>query len=412
MLPRRLRATYREMGIPHKSVSSSTHSSSEDLSSQDKGVSQPLHEAPADLPANQEQAIDQFMVDWFASDEVNNMSSNPKDERVNVDNPHFPNTARGQKRWQEARAHARTPIFQGARLSRLAAILELLNIQAKHKASNTMLSDIFQFCHSLLLPEINVLPGSWKKAKQVFSSIGMEYEIVHACINDCMLFHGSNAHLIECSTCKEARYDTRIMTGKVPRKSVRWFPIIPRLLHTYRCTKLAELMTWHKKHRSKDGVMRLIVDSTAHKHVESTWPEFERDHRHVRLGLASDGVSPHSLGGKDQPTSIWPAVLMNYNLPPWLSMKKGFLLLSLIIPGPTKVKNLDTYLSLLVNELKQLWDEVWAYDGRKTTRRIPREFRLKAIYMWTMHDYPGKIKFMGKPLFILYHFAFLYSWLF
>ncbi len=44
--------------------------------------------------------------------------------------------------------------------------------------------------------------------------------------------------------------------------------------------------------------MRLPVDSPAHKHVESTWPEFECDPRHVRLGLASDGVSPHSLGGK------------------------------------------------------------------------------------------------------------------
>jgi hypothetical protein len=138
-----------------------------------------------------------------------------------------------------------------------------------------------------------------------------------------MLFHGSNAHLTECNTCEEARYNTCIMTEKVPRKSVRWFPIIPRLLHRYRCTELAELMTWHKKHQSKDSVMRLIVDSPAHKqenqqlwHVESTWPEFECDPRHVRLGLASDGVIPHLLRGKDQPTSVWPVVLMNYNLPP------------------------------------------------------------------------------------------------
>jgi hypothetical protein len=95
--------------------------------------------------------------------------------------------------------------------------------------------------------------------------------------------------------------------------------------------------------------MRLPVDSPAHKHVESTWPEFERDPRHVRLGLTSNGVSP---------TSVWPVVVMNYNLPPWLSMKKGFLLFSLIILGPSKVKNLDTYLALVVDELKMLWDGV------------------------------------------------------
>ncbi len=195
----------------------------------------------------------------------------------------------------------------------------------------------------------------------------MEYQIVHACVNDCMLFHRNNAHLMECSTCEEARYDPHMLTEKVPRKSVRWFPIIPRLLHMYRCT-----------------------DSLAHKHVESTWPEFERDPRHVRLGLASDGVSPHSLGGKGRPTSVWPVVVMNYNLPPWLFMKKGFLLLSLIIPRPSKVKNIDTYLALVVDELKTMWDGVWAYDGRKTTGGIPRVFKLKAICMWTMHDYPGK----------------------
>jgi hypothetical protein len=58
------------MGIPHKLDSSSIHSSSEDLSPQDEGVSQPLHEAPlpSDLPAIEEQAMDQFMVDWFARD--------------------------------------------------------------------------------------------------------------------------------------------------------------------------------------------------------------------------------------------------------------------------------------------------------------------------------------------------------
>ncbi len=135
------------------------------------------------------------------------------------------------------------------------------------------------------------MPGSWKEAKKILSSIGMEYQIVHACVNDCMLFHGNNAHLTKCSTCEEARYDPHMLTEKVPMKSVRWFPIIPHLLHMYRCTDLAKLMVWHKKHRSKPGVMRLPVDSPAHKHVESTWPEFECDPRHVRLGLASNGVS-------------------------------------------------------------------------------------------------------------------------
>ncbi|KAL3688515.1 hypothetical protein R1sor_014824 [Riccia sorocarpa] len=86
-------------------------------------------------------------------------------------------------------------------------------------------------------------------------------------------------------------------------------------------------MTWHKEHRSDDGVMRLVVDSHAVRHVEQTWPEFGRDPRHLRFGLASDGVSPY--GVKSLSHSTWPVVLTNYNVPPWLASKKGFLLLSL-----------------------------------------------------------------------------------
>jgi hypothetical protein len=84
-------------------------------------------------------------------------------------------------------------------------------------------------------------------------------------------------------------------------------------------------------------------------------------------------------------------------------MKKGFLLFSLIISGPSKVKNLDTYLALVVDELKTLWDGVWAYDGRKTIRGIPRVFKLRAICMWTMHDYPSK-----KSCTCLYIFFYYY----
>jgi hypothetical protein len=40
------------MGMPHKSDSSSTHSSSNDSSAHDEGVSQPVQETP--LPANQD----------------------------------------------------------------------------------------------------------------------------------------------------------------------------------------------------------------------------------------------------------------------------------------------------------------------------------------------------------------------
>jgi hypothetical protein len=92
------------MGMPHKSNSSSTHSSSNDLSAHDEGVFQPVHEAS--LPANQEQVMDDFMVDWFGLDRVDGMFGNPHDERANADDPCHQHTTQGQWQWQEAKAHA------------------------------------------------------------------------------------------------------------------------------------------------------------------------------------------------------------------------------------------------------------------------------------------------------------------
>ena len=112
---------------------------------------------------------------------------------------------------------------------------------------------------------------------------------------------------------------------------MRYFPLIPRLRHMYGRRKLASLMTWHASNRSMDGVMRHVHDSPAWKHIDSTWPEFSSDPRHVRLGVAMDGVNPYKLMRSKH--STWPVLISNYNIPNWLSTKKGFVFVSCIIPG-------------------------------------------------------------------------------
>ena len=53
--------------------------------------------------------------------------------------------------------------------------------------------------------------------------------------------------------------------------------------------------------------------------------------------------------------STWPTVLVNYNIPPWMATKTGFVMLALLIPGPHKVKNMDIYLEPLIEELEIRW---------------------------------------------------------
>ena len=84
---------------------------------------------------------------------------------------------------------------------------------------------------------------------------------------------------------------------------------------------------------------------------ENTW--FAEDSRNVRLGLASDGFNPFS--NMSTSYSIWPVVLMPYNLPPWRCMKDPYMLLSLLIPGAKAPGNeIYVYLWPLVDDLKEL----------------------------------------------------------
>jgi hypothetical protein len=61
------------------------------------------------------------------------MFGNPHDEGANADDPRHQHSAQAQRQWQEAKAHAQTPIFQGARLSHLAAILGLFSYYPRAK---------------------------------------------------------------------------------------------------------------------------------------------------------------------------------------------------------------------------------------------------------------------------------------
>ena len=119
------------------------------------------------------------------------------------------------------------------------------------------------------------------------------------------------------------------------------------------------------------------------------WNEsFASEPRNIRLGLATDGVNPFLV--KRSTWSTWPVLLMNYNLPPWMTTKKHFIMLSLIIPGKRSVtgENFDIYLQPLLEELKILWNEGVPTDDAAMFQGSAR-FNLKAMLLWTIHNFPA-----------------------
>jgi hypothetical protein len=89
--------------------------------------------------------------------------------------------------------------------------------------------------------------------------------------------------------------------------------------------------------------------------------------------------------------SCWPVFVMPYNLSLNKCLKEGFIILALVILDPKEPKKqMNIFLCLLMEELKELWQRVDAYDSHLKCR-----FNLRAAYLWSIHDYLAYGKFVG-----------------
>jgi hypothetical protein len=245
--------------------------------------------------------------------------------------------------------------------------------------------------HRHLLPEGNILPRNHYAAKSLTRNLGLTYRSIYACGKGCVLFRGEYTDAERCPKCDGPRFSDGDRK-KYPVKILRHFPIIPRLQRMFCSPSISALMKWHAENRSDrergDGLVRHPCDSKAWKHFhENVDPISGQDARNVHFALAADGVNPFKQTRSTW--STWPVVLLNYNLPPWLSTKKFFLMLCLLIPGKQSVTSecFDVYMEPLVEELLELWSGVPAFNI--TEEEGLRNFTLRAMLIWTIHDFPG-----------------------
>ncbi|XP_050379432.1 uncharacterized protein LOC126796735 [Argentina anserina] len=264
------------------------------------------------------------------------------------------------------------PLYPGCtKTTKLNGLVQTFNLKAKHGMTDACYSDMLLMIGGLL-PEGNEVPASLYEAKKTLAVLGMEYEKIHACPNDCILYRGRHAEATSCPTYLESRYkmgEDQVVKVKIPAKVLWYFPIIPRFRRMFQSTKTAKALTWHATDRKIDAFMRHPANSPNWKNVDTKWPEF--------------GKEASSLSSR---YSCWPVILVTYNLPPWLYMKRKYLMLSLLIAGPKQPGNdIDVYLQPLIDDLKKLWQGVERVYGA-----IREEyFTLKAVLLWTINDFPA-----------------------
>ena len=168
--------------------------------------------------------------------------------------------------------------------------------------------------------------------KKAMKAMGSGYTKIHACINDCILYRNQYKDVKVCSTCGKSRWKVdekeKIMYENIPAKVLWYFPIIPRMKRLFQSKTIAQNLKWHANDRTHDDVLRHPTDTPVWAAIDKRYPKFANDPRNLRLGISADGVDVNR-GIRNH--SVWPILTVIYNLPPWLCMKRKFIMLSLLI---------------------------------------------------------------------------------
>ncbi|WVZ22549.1 hypothetical protein V8G54_001093 [Vigna mungo] len=232
--------------------------------------------------------------------------------------------------------------------TRLSATLKLFSLNARNEWTDKSFTKLLELLKDML-PENNTLPICNYEAKNFLCPMSLEYQKIHACPNDCVLYIKEFVSLKYCPTCCLSRFKKKSNrnTGDegndgAPAKAMGYLPIIPRM------------------------------------------KQFGADPRSLRLSLATNGVNPY--GNLSSKHSSWSVMLMIYNLSPLLCMKRKYVMLSMMISGPKQPGNdIDVYLKPLIDDLKLLWEEgVEVFDSD-----VEENFRLRAMLFCTINYFPA-----------------------
>ncbi|WRX12284.1 hypothetical protein QQP08_004771 [Theobroma cacao] len=129
-------------------------------------------------------------------------------------------------------------VYPGCKKSnKLSFLITLLNIKGMTGCSNATITMLLELLKSIL-PKGETLSKSYSEAARIMKGLGLEYEKIYACCNDCMLFWGNYVEATSCHICGASRWEgyhedqdasTSTKLRKIPKKVLRYFPLKPRL---------------------------------------------------------------------------------------------------------------------------------------------------------------------------------------
>jgi hypothetical protein len=103
------------------------------------------------------------------------------------------------------------PFYDGCvvRYMRLFTMVKLFQLKASNRWSGGSFKDLLTLLKDML-PQGNSVSETVYEAKQIICPLGLEVEKIHACKNDCILYHGEEYEDLEkCPICELDRFNRR-----------------------------------------------------------------------------------------------------------------------------------------------------------------------------------------------------------
>nr|XP_043630239.1 uncharacterized protein LOC122601551 [Erigeron canadensis] len=158
------------------------------------------------------------------------------------------------------------PLYVGSKYNALNGLLKFQNLKGQFGWSDTSFEALLGVLKDVL-PLNNTIPISIYEAKKFLKGITLDYEKIHACENDCVLFWNEHKDISICPTCGTSRWKKN--TKDVPRKVMWYFPPVPRFRRMFSSPKVAEDLIWHAQGRVNDGKLAHPRDSPSWKLVDN-----------------------------------------------------------------------------------------------------------------------------------------------
>jgi len=136
--------------------------------------------------------------------------------------------------YDSLKSDSKEELYPGCtKFTRLSPTLKLLSLKAKNRWTNTSFTKLLELLKEMF-PENNTLPIYNYEAKKILCPMGLEYQKIHACPNDCVLYRDEFVSLKACPICGLSQFKKKIDGNSGcedkdgPLAKVLWYlPIIP-----------------------------------------------------------------------------------------------------------------------------------------------------------------------------------------